>query len=510
MFGDADSGVQLACQRCKQKLRMDDSVADLAPSAYDLLSSVSDRGGSMVHLSPQHNDPSIRNQLPSRTNNIPFQPNPRRARLTLPSNQSPLRANHGYNAHRSVTPPCSSPSRDSTSNQSPNSSHNPGPTESFVVLSESTLGAARAQPPDLKDDPSSSPKPSQQSQTSSPGLASPNTNDRVFKLAELLASNPSPFKHPLCTECTDKLLEWMHNQLQSAKSNRDRYAIFERELNREKSAATDSSYESCKKIKQDIEELKIMEAEAIEKLRQTESECERFEAELREIERQESEQDKEEEQFWDDYNQYLLESAEIQSQLDSVTTRYRNDQNELAKLKATNVYKDAFCIGCETGVGTINGLRLGRLPDVPVEWVEINAAWGHTALLLQTLCKRMKFTLDGFRLIPMGSFSRIERTKGDKSCLELFGSDDFALARMLHNRRFDSAMVDFLECMRQVSEQVIRRNPQTKIPFRVHKDKIGEASIKLSFSSDEAWTSALRHVLFTLKIMNAALDHVTN
>jgi hypothetical protein len=109
------------------------------------------------------------------------------------------------------------------------------------VLSESTLGAARAQPPDLKDDPSSSPKPSQQSQTSSPGLASPNTNDRVFKLAELLASNPSPFKHPLCTECTDKLLEWMHNQLQSAKSNRDRYAIFERELNREKSAATDSS-----------------------------------------------------------------------------------------------------------------------------------------------------------------------------------------------------------------------------------------------------------------------------
>jgi len=46
--------------------------------------------------------------------------------------------------------------------------------------------------------------------------------------------------------------------------------------------------------------------------------------------------------------------------------------------------------------------------------------------------------------------------------------------------------------------------------IRVHKDKIGEASIKLSFSSDEAWTSALRHVLFTLKIMNAALDHVSN
>ena len=48
--------------------------------------------------------------------------------------------------------------------------------------------------------------------------------------------------------------------------------------------------------------------------------------------------------FWDDYNQYLLESAEIQSQLDSVTTRYGNDQNELAKLKATNVYSQSLAV----------------------------------------------------------------------------------------------------------------------------------------------------------------------
>lgn len=218
--------------------------------------------------------------------------------------------------------------------------------------------------------------------------------------------------------------------------------------------------------------MKTREAEALEKLKQTELECEKTEAELQELERQEAELDREEELFWDDYNQHLLESAEIQSRLDSITTRYQNDQIELNKLQATNVYKDAFCIGCETGVGTINGLRLGRLPDVPVEWVEINAAWGHTTLLLQTLCKRMQFTLEGFRLIPMGSFSRIERTKGDKACLELFGSDDFALARMLHNRRFDSAMVDFLECLRQVSEQVVKLNPQTKIPFRTRLVKL--------------------------------------
>ena len=41
--------------------------------------------------------------------------------------------------------------------------------------------------------------------------------------------------------------------------------------------------------------------------------------------------------------------------------------------------------------GTINNFRLGRLPSVPVEWSEINAAWGQTVLLLHSLAQKMKF-----------------------------------------------------------------------------------------------------------------------
>ena len=37
--------------------------------------------------------------------------------------------------------------------------------------------------------------------------------------------------------------------------------------------------------------------------------------------------------------------------------------------------------------------------------------------------------------------------------------------------------------------------------FRIVKDKIGEASVKLQFSQEEAWTRALRHVLLALKII---------
>lgn len=50
-------------------------------------------------------------------------------------------------------------------------------------------------------------------------------------------------------------------------------------------------------LRMTAQKLKIRESEAVEKLRQTESACENVEAELREIERQESEQDKEEEQL---------------------------------------------------------------------------------------------------------------------------------------------------------------------------------------------------------------------
>ena len=36
---------------------------------------------------------------------------------------------------------------------------------------------------------------------------------------------------------------------------------------------------------------------------------------------------------------------------------------------------------------------------------------------------------------------------------------------------------------------------------RIIKDKIGEASVKVQFSQEEAWTRALRHVLLALKIL---------
>jgi beclin 1 len=64
--------------------------------------------------------------------------------------------------------------------------------------------------------------------------------------------------------------------------------------------------------------------------------------------------------------------------------------------------------------GTINNFRLGRLPNNPVEWAEINAAWGQAALLLHSLANKMEFTFKRYKIVPYGNHSFLESLE-DKS-----------------------------------------------------------------------------------------------
>lgn len=69
----------------------------------------------------------------------------------------------------------------------------------------------------------------------------------------------------------------------------------------------------------------------------------------------------------------------------------------------------------------------------------------------------------------MGSFSRVERTSGDKATYELHGSGDLHLGRLLHNRRFDFAMVAFLECLKQIIDWAKSQDPSVEFPHQYVK-----------------------------------------
>jgi beclin 1 len=83
-------------------------------------------------------------------------------------------------------------------------------------------------------------------------------------------------------------------------------------------------------------------------------------------------------------------------------------------------------------------------------------------------------------------------------------------------------MVAFLDCLKGLIDNIKAQDPTVDFPHqsvirlldrcwfgwftdcsvaRIVKDKIGDVSVKLQFSQEDAWTRALRHVLLALKIL---------
>ena len=52
-------------------------------------------------------------------------------------------------------------------------------------------------------------------------------------------------------------------------------------------------------------------------------------------------------------------------------------------------YNDVFHIYHDGHFGTISGFRLGNLPSQPIDWNEVNAAWGQVSLVSAPTCARV-------------------------------------------------------------------------------------------------------------------------
>ena len=311
------------------------------------------------------------------------------------------------------------------------------------------------------------------------------------------------------------------------RTQRDSYLAFQNELKRYKALpSSPDNREEIDSLHREISQLLSDESDALKELREAEAARLAIEAELSAIKEEEKALELEEERFWSQYSSHSLTLAKLEEEKASLAMAVAHDKELLERLRATNVYTDAFCIGHSGGIATINGLRLGRLPSQPVEWNEINAAWGQTALLLDVVARKMGVAFRGYRLVPKGSFSVIyryennhaqhpsassflpnssvqpqeqdtEEGEGEKAIYELYGSSDWQIGRLLQSRRFDHAQTGFLACLKQVVEAAGREDTEFRAPHAINKDKIGEASIRLQFGSDETWTRALRHLLVT-------------
>lgn len=372
--------------------------------------------------------------------------------------------------------------------------------------------------------------------------------EKASRLFEIISSR-SDIDHPICIECTEMLVDGLQKRLVGATKERDAYISFLRNLN--SSVPTAEEHEAAdKSLKETLEG----EEAAFAELVTLEQEKAALDEEIATLEEESRQLDLDEEAFWRDRNSFALTLSDFQNERDALNMRYDHDSRQLERLQRTNVYNDAFCIGHDGYFGTINGLRLGRLTNPSVEWPEINAAWGQTALLLATIAEKLNFQFQGYRVKPLGSTSRIEKLEYPQqsptqsalgvrntipsgppkiTVLDLF-SGDLPLNLPWIHRRFDAGMVAFLDCLRQLGEYVERTPapisspsgrrgnhnsnnshpnnmatmPGLKLPYAISRDRIGDASIKLGFNqNDETWTRACKYTLTCCKFL---LAHVSN
>jgi beclin 1 len=404
------------------------------------------------------------------------------------------------------------------------------PAMSFVMLTESQLV-----PPSIVKSPEDT-NPKKQRQDDLPGLdgaqdenkAMSQDMERASRLFQILSAR-SDIDHPVCVECTEMLVTELQRRLESATKESDAYVGFLKQVHSEI-----PTEEEVKESQAALDKARAEEEAAIEELKKLEAEKAAVDEEIAALEEEARALDIEEERFWSERNAFAMKLAEFQNTRDSINLQYDHDTQLLEKLQRTNVYNDTFCISHDGKFGTINGLRLGRLSNVPVDWPEINAAWGHTLLLLQTVADRLGYKFEGYELQPMGSTSRIiryeqvspstsragsQRPDGNtrppkRHILELYSSGDMPLGLTFMHRRFDIAMVAFLECMRQLGAFVEAESAKTSesgrglaLPYKIDGEKIGDVSIKLGIAQDDAWSRACK---FTLTCCKFLLAHASN
>ncbi|CAH1789427.1 unnamed protein product [Owenia fusiformis] len=311
-----------------------------------------------------------------------------------------------------------------------------------------------------------------------------------------IMSGHSEVDHPLCEECTDSLLDQLDQQLKVTEDECKAYRDFLEEL------GTGGEKVDEEALDKDLDQLRA-EAKALgQQLESIEVENSHIQEELKKEKKEAQRLDKEEEKYYKEYNEYKRQLLEYEDAQKSVDNQLRYAEAQLDKLKKTNVFNATFHIWHSGHFGTINNFRLGRLPSVPVEWNEINAAWGQTVLLLHSLANKMNLTFQRYRLVPYGNHSFLESLSDKSKELPLYGSGGF---RFFWDSKFDQAMAAFLDCLQQFKEEVEKGDTGFCLPYKMHNGKVEDSStgvsysIKIQFNSEEQWTKALKFMLTNLK-----------
>jgi len=284
--------------------------------------------------------------------------------------------------------------------------------------------------------------------------------DTVGKLFDLTTSELE-LDMPLCAECAHTILGELNKSLEESQKDMECYQKFLRQLEAEEFKRNDETL-----FENEIEIAKKEEKELKKELDKVLRERERLHKIMNRLKDEEEKKLKFEQKYWREYGILRLEQENFLEERRSVRQKLKYSLRRLESIRQQHVLNECFHIWYEGPFGTINGLRLGRLPSVPVEWTEINAAWGFTVHLTYELSRRLQWECPKYKLIPMGSQSRLEATNNDTD-YELFGDHDASFFRVFAYRRLDNGMAAFLEYLHSLAEHISLSHDNTfRLPHK--------------------------------------------
>lgn len=264
-----------------------------------------------------------------------------------------------------------------------------------------------------------------------------------------LVSSTSDIDHPLCEDCSDSLLNLLEQQLSQAEEECMEYKQFLSKMVKDTNFQNLTSLEVLEK---EFALMQVEESNLKSELKELTDKQAQLAKEIEDEIKEEHIVKEEEEKYWKSFSVHRNQYFHALDEQISVDCQLRFTRSNLERLKQTNAFNAAFHLWHEGHFGTINGLRLGRLPSVPVDWEEINSAWGQVTLLLSALAHKVNLVFNRYKLQPFGNQSTIEDLVENK-IYPLYGSGGF---RFLWDAKFDAGMVAFLECLQQFQLKVER------------------------------------------------------
>ena len=310
-----------------------------------------------------------------------------------------------------------------------------------------------------------------------------------------LGGEPDRSEGPICEDCMNDVLEELKTEIAAANNELSKYteALFELERERRSGGKTEDENEDKQLVLAQRE--KELESELDSLRREEESLLEQ----LRSLDSEEKDLDNDELKLRESIVSLTRTIIDSDESMEAVNRKLQYCQSSLRKLKRTSLIQEAFHIHDEgQSFPSINGLRVGR-PNVP--WAEVNSALGFLCLLTDVLLKRANVSLSQYRLLPRGSYSVIIK-KSDKSVLELFADESSGgLSRFLSGRKFDSAMVAFVQIIGELVTTLQRDDQSVAVPFAIDESegKIAGVSVTLQFNSEENWNKAMRMLMTDIK-----------